>query len=540
MTLVEDEELFLDSDDEALEIEAELIQRRLAYHKLSAFIERCTPEFKSGWHVDEICACVERIEMEITNGTGYGSRQIVEAPPRHGKSQIISRAAPLWYLGRHPAHEVIVATYNQELADDLGRWAKNALEDPSIKSVFPKLKLRSDSRAANRMQTTKGGGIRYVGVGSGLTGRGGHLIVCDDPIKDAEDADSEAMSRRLWDWYTAVLRTRLAPSGGMVVLHTRWRVNDLIGRLLTASEENKKGDQWRRMTLPAVWDREAEECPFGRKLGDPLDPVRWPVQALEQLRETMPERDWLAMYQQRPMLEEGNIFKVNDFNLYEPGKVPKGMYWYVSTDLSSSTKTSADKSVIWPFGVDDTGKIWWSPDFYHGRQASDENVEVMFRYMKRVDAAGLIIEGGQMWKTMEPFINRYMRDNRQFVQVINPQPTQDKYARSRSAHAMMSTGMMVFPNTRKIREDVIPQFLVFTGKNDDSDDLVDTVAWAGLCLDKLMLPVPGSAPDDPDALLDRDLSTHALTERDDPRDRHAPERLIGRKPRKKGTRYRYA
>jgi hypothetical protein len=523
---------------EAMAIEAELLERELANRRLQTFTERCTPGFLGGWHIEEICAAVEQIEQQIQAGTGTKARLICEAPPRHGKSQIISRCTPLWYLGKHPDHEIIVATYAQDLADDLGRWAKLALTDPGIQAIFPNLKIRSDSRAANRLDTTKGGGIRYVGAGGPITGRGAHLAIIDDPIKGAEDADSETQSKALWDWYTSVLRTRLAPGGGIIVLHTRWRVNDLIGRLLEKMEAGE-GEVFKRITFSAVALR---DDPWGRKEGDPLHPERYTKEDLAALQMSLPPRDWLALYQQCPMLEEGNIFKVTDFNLYRPGSVPRDIHWYISTDFGVSVKESDDPSCIWPFGIDPEGTIYWAPDFVYGHLNSHESVKATVQLAKQYKAHGIIIEGGQIWRAMEPEFKRQMQKAQFYCQIVNPAPVKDKYTRSRASHGRMSAGVMLFPDTRRVREMVIPEFLVFTGVNDDHDEFVDTVAWAGHCSENMILPHKGEHEDDPDDIVPgsyADMLRRCPTEEPRKRNKHSPDKLTGG-ARNSGKGWRYA
>jgi predicted phage terminase large subunit-like protein len=533
------------NEDAVLKIEGELIERELSFRRLWHFVRRSTAGFLDGWHIQELCAAVERIEQEIQSKRGTNARLIVEAPPRHGKSQVISRCTPLWYLGRHPEQEIILATYSQDLADDMGRWAKQALTDPSIRAIFPKLEIRKDSRAANRLDTTLGGGIRYVGVGGPITGRGANLAIIDDPIKGAEDADSEAMSAMLWDWYTSVLRTRLAPGGGIVILHTRWRVNDLIGRLRRLDDAGE-GEHFRVCTFSAI---AGPADPWGRAEGEPLHAARYDAKDLEALRLSLPPRDWLAMYQQSPMLEEGNVFKITDFNLYAPGQAPKNLNWYLSTDYGLSTKSSADPTALWPFGVDEDGCIWWAPDFVHGRMGPHESVKRTIELAKQYKVHAIIIEGGQIWRALEPEFKREMRKQNFFCQIINPAPTKDKFTRSRATHGRMSAGMMKYPDTRRMREMVMPEFLVFTGINDDHDEFVDLTAWAGVVAEQMILPVKDEEGDTEDAEDEASAGKDGWSYADmlrrcktpeRKRRSHVPAKLIGAGERKSGTPYRYA
>lgn len=505
-------------------LEAELIERQLARRRLKHFVARFTDGFIPGWHVDEIASQCELAEQMIQRKKGTDARFIIEAPPRHTKSQTISKCFPLWYLAQHPNHEVIVATYNQELADDIGRWAKRIIDDPAFQAVFPDFKIRKDSKAANRLETPEGGGIRYVGVGGSLTGRGGHLIIVDDPIKGAEDADSEAMSTALWSWYTSVLRTRLAPGGAIMVLHTRWRVNDLIGRLLQNAEEG--GEQWHRITLPAENDGD-EVNEWGMKPGEVLHPNRFNPEDIAAIRRSLPPRDWLAMYMQRPMPDQGNIFAVDDFDLYEPGSAPSPIYWYLSTDLAASTKTTADYSVIWPVGIDKEGKMWFAPDFVRARLNTSESIDAILKLAKQYAVQGILMEGGPIWSAIQPELMRRMRLNGAFYQILECRPMKDKVTRSRPLHARMQAGMVKWPNTRRFTQIAMPEFLVFSGQNDDHDDLVDTAAWPAYIADRLLTPHSDYMP------------SASYTDEDEDEDENQGKVGWNGRRRKKGKAHRY-
>lgn len=777
---------------EAEIIEAELIERHLAKERLKYFVARFTPDYIPGWHIDEMCAACESIEQKIQRKRGTDARLILEAPPRHAKSQTTSRCLPLWYLGRHPKHEVIVATYGQDLADDLGRWAKACLKDPAFQAVFPDLKLRKDSQAANRLDTTQGGGIRYVGVGAALTGRGGHIIICigkgqrvitkrgavpiedvqvgdkvmthrrrwrrvkavkhngrrevvrmhvgghsfvctpehkvytphgwreavlaeeiygyenmprvrfdngrqaiqaetatdmldrlsretrqddwekthagcyhvpnmreevppgephdpvllegvqeqgpqrandgreqpelqgrgvagalhagvrpderadaperdlpgvperrgsgrpphrrdreqqlggepprlvpwmphsvsqveglgledvydlevdedssfvcegfvvhncDDLVKDAEAADSEAISEATWAWYTSVLRTRLAPGGGIVVMHTRWRLNDPIGRLLKRQEEG--GEQYKRLTFPAM-NEGSKTNEWGMEPGTTLHPERFSREDMLATKSALPARDWRSLYMQKPMADEGNIFKVHEFDLYPAHKVPKrGVYWGVAADLAYSTADSADHSVIWPFGVTHDDLLYFHPDYTRERLTTDQSIERILDYAHELNAHCIVLEGGQAWKAIEPEFMRRMRARGRYFTIHNPPPTKDKYTRSRPLHARMQAGMVRWPDTTKFKHLTIPEFVIFTGKNDDEDDQVDACAWAGSIINELPRPDEHALPSDEDDedVVDwsmADIERRDLLNQDRPtRKAHVPEPLRG-------------
>ncbi len=156
---------------------------------------------------------------------GEAIRLLLTMPPRHGESRRAARWAPLWYLLQRPDHRVMIASYSSDLADDHGRWIRDATTTWGDQLG---LQLRPGSRAANRFDiASKEGGLFAAGVGYGPTGKGAHLAIVDDPIKDDVDAQSPTMRRKLWEWWQVVLLTRIEPGGSVIVIQARWNEPDL-------------------------------------------------------------------------------------------------------------------------------------------------------------------------------------------------------------------------------------------------------------------------------------------------------------------------
>ena len=213
---------------------------------------------------------IDRVFRDIARG--HSHKVLITMPPRHGKSRRAARWAPLWFLSRHPDRRVMIASYSADLADDHGRWIRDAIVSYGGQIG---LHLHAGSKAANRFDLADEdgnrleGGLVTAGVGGGLTGKGAHLAIVDDPIKDAADAESPTMRRRLWDWWTSVLNTRVEPGGSIIVIQTRWHEQDLAGKIL----EGEDADDWIRLDLPAICDTDND--PLGRKLGQALWPLRY-------------------------------------------------------------------------------------------------------------------------------------------------------------------------------------------------------------------------------------------------------------------------
>jgi hypothetical protein len=254
---------------------------------------------KQAAHLDMIDSAFRRI------AAGARLQVMLTCPPRHGKSQRASRWGPLWYLRRHPEHRVMIASYGADLADDHGRWVRDQLKEYS-----PALgiKLHPASHAANRfdLEQKRGssvrGGMVTAGVGGGLTGKGFNLGIIDDPFKGHDDAASPAQRERVWEWYRSVFFTRRAPGASLILINTRWHEDDLSGRLL-----KHEPHRWLQIDLPAIADR--DDDPLHRAIGDPLWPEQYDAAELADIRESVGERVWYALYQQKPRPLEGGVWK---------------------------------------------------------------------------------------------------------------------------------------------------------------------------------------------------------------------------------------
>jgi len=229
--------------------------------------------------------------------TGTPRRLLVEAPPRHGKSELFSHAFPLWYLNRWPSRRVILACHTADLASHYGRRVRNTIiANADALSV----RVSSDSSAADRWDTTEGGGLYAVGVGGAVVGRGGDVVVVDDPIKGSEAAHSKTQRDAVWTWWRDDLIPRQEPGAIYVVMHQRWHREDLAGRII----ESQAGE-WTRVRLPALAER---DDPLGRTEGEALWPERFSREALETIRASMSPFGWAAEYQQDPQaISEGAL-----------------------------------------------------------------------------------------------------------------------------------------------------------------------------------------------------------------------------------------
>jgi len=271
------------------------------------------------------------------------SRLLVTMPPQHGKSELISRYFPAWYLGMFPERRVILASYEAGFAATWGRKARDLLEEYGPAAFGVAVSPRSS--AANRWDIAgQEGGMITAGAGGPITGRGAHIAIIDDPHKGAEDALSALQRAKIDDWYKSVLRTRLRPSGAIVLVQTRWHSDDLAGRRIKAMQDG--GEKWDVLNLPAL---ALDDDPLGRKPGEALWPEMYSKKNLEETRQTQGSAWFEAMYQQRPLTEQGAMFKRDWFGVVSPDEVPAGRdirYW----DLAA-TEARQGTDPDWTAGV---------------------------------------------------------------------------------------------------------------------------------------------------------------------------------------------
>lgn len=403
---------------------------------------------------------------------------MIALPPRHGKSELASRRFPAWYLGRNPAKNIITASYNSDLATDFGREVRNIVASSEYQNLFER-SLAQDSKAANRWHTELGGAYVAAGVGTAVTGRGAHVLLIDDPLKDREEAESELRRQRIWDWYTSTAYTRLAPGGAVVVIQTRWHEDDLVGRLLAQQETG--GDKWEVLSLPAI-DNE----------GKALWPEWYDLPALERIRQAIGPRDWSALYQQRPAPEEGNFFKREWLKYYS--NLPEGCRFYGASDYAV-TADGGDFTVHIVVAVDKEGNIY-IVDLWRQQTESDQWIEALLDLVYKHKPLKWAEEQGQIIKSVGPFLTRRMRERKIFCAREQFTSATDKPTRARSIQARWSQGMVYLKEGAPWLADLIAELLAFdAGKNDDQ---VDTLSLIGRLLDTMTGKTPTKPRPDKD------------------------------------------
>ena len=298
----------------------ELLDERERLHKVEKarehfieFVKLVWPGFIPGPHHYIMAEAFERVAK------GECKRLIINMAPRHTKSELTSWLLPAWFLGKFPRKKIIQASNTEALAAGFGRRVRNLIsgsadEDDdgnrgiSYSEIFPRVELAKDSQSAAGWHTNKGGEYFAIGISGKVTGKGGDVVIIDDPHSEQEARQAETSPEifdNVYEWYTSGPRQRLQPGGSIIVVMTRWSKRDLTGQVMkkmASLEEDEYGDRWEVIEFPAILD---EDTPEERALW----PAFWSLPELMATRAVLPVSKWKAQYQQNPTSEEGAIIK---------------------------------------------------------------------------------------------------------------------------------------------------------------------------------------------------------------------------------------
>jgi len=479
---------------------AEMAQRELSRRLLLPFVMRFFPTYQPGWVHQDICRRLEKFVRDVEEKKS--PRLILTVPPRHGKSTLVSDMFPSWVLGKHPEWELIASSYSLALPLKFSRDIRNRLRDPAYQSIFPGTVLRDDAQAAEEWRLTAGGGYRAAGVGGGITGMGAHILLVDDPVKDAAEANSETIRENTRAWFNTAAYSRLAPGGGVLLVMTRWHDDDLVGSVLSHMREQIEAgmseaeiDMWELINYPAIATADEYLMPDGsiqtdirreeianarllRRQGDALHPDRYDIAKLIRIKNRLNPSEWAALFQQDPVPDDGAFFSKDMFKHYSflPGS--KAEYTFISAwDVAIGEKKRNDWTVGLTAAINEAGDIF-IVDMVRGRLGTMEIVRAVCDQIERHDCMVFGMEHNQIKMTLWPLIMEEMR-RRQLSCSINDdlKPITDKETRATPLRGLMQQGRVYFPTFAHAPwvEKIQHEFLRFpSGKH---DDIVDAAAW---------------------------------------------------------------
>jgi len=443
------------------EYESNLIKQQGSDRFLD-FISHVYPNYIVGDHHKRLAQLFE----DIANGKK--KRIIVNIAPRHGKSELISYLAPAWFLGKHPAKKVIMASHTADLAVNFGRRVRNLVGSDSYKDIFPEVELQADSKSASRWGTNYNGEYFAIGVGGALAGRGADLFIIDDPHSE-QDAKLGKPDVFLpaWEWFQSGPLQRLMPGGAIIVVMTRWSKLDLTGQIVNQMVKNDEVDDWEVVEFPAILEKNGEEVP--------LWPEFWSLEELKSRRAALDIRYWNAQYLQNPVSEEGALIKREWWNIWEKEDPPNCEFIIMTLDAAQEANNRADYNALTTWGV------------FLNEETNNYNIILLNAIKKRLEfpeLKQLCIDEYRDWEPDAFIVEKksngaalYQEFRRMGIPVgeFTPGKGQDKISRVNAVSDLFNSGIVWAPEHRWANE-VIEECNDFpSGAN---DDLVDATTLA--------------------------------------------------------------
>ena len=440
----------------------ELIQSQGKDHFLD-FIKHVYPDYIIGEHHRKLAQLFEDI------ATGKKKRIIVNIAPRHGKSELISYLAPAWFLGKHPAKKIIMASHTADLAVNFGRRVRNLVGSDAYKDVFPQVELQADSKSASRWGTNYNGEYFAIGVGGALAGRGADLFIIDDPHSEQDAKLGKAdVFLPAWEWFQSGPLQRLMPGGAIIVVMTRWSKLDLTGQIVNQMIKNDEVDDWEVVEFPAILeDKNGEEVP--------LWPEFWSLEELRSRRAALDIRYWNAQYLQNPVSEEGALIKREWWNMWEEENPPPCEFTIMTLDAAQEANNRSDYNALTTWGV------------FFNEETNNYNIILLNAIKKRLEfpeLKALCIEEYRDWEPDAFVVEKksngaalYQEFRRMGIPVgeFTPGKGQDKISRVNAVSDLFNSGVVWAPD-RRWAHDVIEECNDFpSGAN---DDLVDATTLA--------------------------------------------------------------
>ena len=448
--------------DPGLLAELHLLETTAAGQSIQDFVPRMSPVMPGGipglapTHLRAFTDILARMEYEP-------QRVCVSVPPRHSKSETVVHAAA-WWLTRHPEQTIAYTSYSSEFALSRSARIREICEAAGVK-------MKSRKFRSNEWRTAQGGGVIATGVGGPLTGLGCNILIVDDPLKNREEAESSTIREKTWGWFTSTAMTRLTPGGSAIVVHTRWHVDDLIGRL----RKHKTGRiPWQIINLPALSQEGAPLWPEGG----------WTTDALADKRAEIGEYDWASLYMGNPRPKGGRMFEEPSY--YDKPNISGAARVLISCDPAATKSTHADYSAIVTAACYLDAK----------RQVCIDVLDVKRMQVEIPFLARLLAEEQAKWRcpvVVEAVggfkaVPQILRTLAPGVRIIEIQPTTDKFTRALPCSAAWNAGRIQLPKNRPWLVAFVDEVTDFTGLGDAHDDQVDALAHLLFAATKFFTP----------------------------------------------------
>ena len=488
----------------------ELASRELARRRFLPYVQRTVPKYQAGWVHEDVARQLEWFLAEIV--AGRNPHMMLLMPPRHGKTQQSGMCFPAWAIGQVPDLQFISCAYNVSLSGDFSKKVKEQIESPDYSVLFPHVKPDPNNWSVETWSTLNedGAPANYVaaGVGGGITGKGADILYIDDPVKNAEEADSKDYMEKLWTWYGSTAYTRLSPRGGVLLVQTPWSDMDLSGRIQNEMAEalrdrDEDTPQFKVVKYQAIAEqyeyrnRETREIiqrhdelhaddaaeqhlELLRVPGEPLHPDRYNRQRLLRIKKTMPLRFWSAQFQQNPVPDDGAYFSASQLRR---APIPEDLRYcriIMPWDFAISEKQTNDYTVGCALIHDPDDHIHVAEIMRFRSGNALEIVNAMIALARRWSHTNLTIcvEDGQIWRTMKVLFDKRCAEEKFYPSVQVMKPVTDKLARARPLQGRLQHGTVTFnadPSADNWYMTCRSEMLRFpAGAHDDQ---TDSLAW---------------------------------------------------------------
>lgn len=448
-------------------LRAKVLRDLLPRERLADFMRRISPHIPPPHHVERICEIVERARARQTF-------TCFSMPPRHSKTTTLLHAMT-WWLGNDPADTCAYFSYSDRQGRSKSRVARRLAQIAGVE-VDPNTNDMSEWR------TLSGGGVLAGGAGGGLTGQGvSGLFIVDDPVKNREQADSLVYRDRVWEWFREVVLTRLE-GASVVVMHTRWHPDDLIGRIATSEEFA----DWDIVNIPAIAE---ENDPLHRDPGEPLWPEKFPLEFLQDMQTKLGDWSFGALYQGRPRPRGTAVF--GDAHYYEPEQLDiTGCRIAIGADPAATASTRADYSVAvvmaaHGYGASAVGRVL---DVWRGQVEVPTFVDALVALSRRYGNCPIAVEDVGGFKAIPQMLKRI--DPQLILRSVKMGA--DKFTRAQPVAAAWNSGRLLLPMRAAWLRDLTSEVSSFTGTGDAHDDIVDALAHAWNAIDsdvELVAPI---------------------------------------------------
>lgn len=423
--------------------EQELRKRMFARQNtpFPTWLPQVTPKYTWNWrHLQEIYSKLDDIV------SGRINRLMIFMPPRHGKTESVTVRFPAWMIERDPAFRFILAAYNFSLSSKFSR---------KIQRIVKARGIPLEREAVEDWETREEGGVRAVGVGSGVTGHGANGILIDDPVKSREEAYSATFREKVWDWYRDDLYTRLEPNGFIILIMTRWHHDDLAGRIL--SDDSIK-HEWTVLKLAAL---AGDNDPLGRAEGEALCPERYNEKQLLSIKNVM-KSDFESLYQQNPTAAAGEIFKREWWQYYR--QAPKFIRIIQSWDTAFKVKKENDPSSCQTWGETENG--FYLIDRWLDRVTFPELKKVAVQQYDKHHPDVVIVEDKASGQSLIQELKRKTK-----IPVLPYKSDKDKIARANAITPLCESGRVYLPEDLPWVIDYVDQMSIFpAGAHDEDPD----------------------------------------------------------------------